>query len=102
MSCEAAIAVDIARVDCSDVGEQPLFVAHVVEPAAVVEEDTVKGIDGNELDVIAELAARELEELFDEVWRGVITVGPASNVKPSRLKTRARPPGWSSASSTVT
>src|SRR6476620_12197445 len=31
-----------------------------------------------------------------------MTVGPASKVKPSRSKTRARPPGWSSASSTVT
>src|SRR5690242_13329432 len=32
----------------------------------------------------------------------VMTVGPASKVKPSRSNTRARPPGWSSASSTVT
>jgi hypothetical protein len=66
---QPAVAIHVARREPLDLREQPRLVTHVVERAAVVEQDPVERIHRHQLVVVARVATDSLEQLRDQVRR---------------------------------
>ncbi len=62
---EALVPGDVLRVLGLDLGEQRLVVVRIVEDIAVLPHQPVEGRDGEQLDIIGQLAARQRPQLLE-------------------------------------
>ena len=60
------VAGDVVRIELRDLGLHGLIIAAVIERAAVVEADRVKGVDLAEVDVVGHVAAAEFPEFLEQ------------------------------------
>ncbi len=67
---EAPIALDVGRVALGDLGVQLVLVVDVVEDVAVLPDQSVERIDGQQLDIVLDPAAAEREQLLQAVGIG--------------------------------
>jgi hypothetical protein len=79
---KAQVALDVGRVAGADLFDHVIAVADIVEAIAIAPDETVERRDRQQLDVVGHVAAGEREEFFQALG-AVMTVGPASKMKPS-------------------